>query len=256
MPEYDNVLLSHADRSRFGSDEDRRFAATTFKGSVLVDWRAQAVWHYEHDRKTKRVTLVVEHLRLTTRAASAVAAEAGRAARFWHPGASGHEVHPFRSMSGAYPWPVTDAEQILEAAGSILVVDWPSRDVPETLARAGFTVVVKSGPGPDDYTAHESSDGEIVVHPIGHAPDHADIVYAHRPLEELPGIVTMARAVGAGTVWYQSGVAAGGASDPKGCWLPDDQSRAARATVESAGLSYVDDTYLADAVRRRGIQKW
>jgi predicted CoA-binding protein len=151
---------------------------------------------------------------------------------------------------------VTDAEQILESAGSVLVVDWPSRDVPETLARTGFTVVVKSGPGPDDYTSHESSDGQIVVRPVGHAPDHADIVYSHRPLDELPSIVAMAQEVGASAVWYQSGVATSGVSDPKGCWLPDDESRAARTTVESAGLAFVHDTYIADVVRRHGIQKW
>jgi hypothetical protein len=38
--------------------------------------------------------------------------------------------------------------------------------------------------------------------------------------------------------------------------LTDDDSRSARTAVESAGLSYVDDTYIADVVRRRGIQKW
>jgi predicted CoA-binding protein len=151
---------------------------------------------------------------------------------------------------------VTDAEQILEAAASILVVDWPTRDVPETLAHAGFAVVVKSGPGPGDYSAYEWRDLEIVVRPIGHAPEHADIVYSHRPLEELPGIVSMAEQVGASAVWYQSGVATGGVPDPRGCWLTDDDSRSARSAVESAGLSYVDDTYIADAVRRRGIEKW
>jgi predicted CoA-binding protein len=151
---------------------------------------------------------------------------------------------------------VNDAEQILEGARTILVVDWPSKDVPETLASAGFTDVVKGGPGPGDYLAHEWRDKQIVVRPLGHAPEQADIVYSHRPLDDLPGIVAMAEELGATALWYQSGVATGGFSDPKGCWLTDEESRTARTTVEAAGLSYVDDTYIADAVRRWGIQKW
>jgi predicted CoA-binding protein len=150
---------------------------------------------------------------------------------------------------------MTDAERILEAADTVVVVDWPSKDVPDTLARAGFTVLVQGGPEPDHYSAHELSDGEIVVRPVGRPPDHADILYSHRPLEELPGIVAMAQKVGAKAVWCQSGVASGGAGDPKGCWLPEARSHAARTMVESAGLSYVDDTYIADAVRRLGVHK-
>lgn len=34
---------------------------------------------------------------------------------------------------------LTEAQKILESAGSVLVVDWPSRDVPETLAKAGYS---------------------------------------------------------------------------------------------------------------------
>ncbi len=52
----------------------------------------QALWYSEHDKKTKQVTLVVEHLGLTRRVASAVAAGFGPAARFWHPGAPSREV--------------------------------------------------------------------------------------------------------------------------------------------------------------------
>jgi hypothetical protein len=41
---------------------------------------------------------------------------------------------------------VAEAGQILRETGSVLVVDWPSKDVPETLTRAGYTVLVKGGP--------------------------------------------------------------------------------------------------------------
>ena len=48
LPEYDNVLLSHADRSRFGADE--RVTALFGErpiglGAVLVDGRVQGAWH-------------------------------------------------------------------------------------------------------------------------------------------------------------------------------------------------------------------
>jgi hypothetical protein len=40
---------------------------------------------------------------------------------------------------------VTAGEQLLESANSVLLLDWPSRDAPDTLARAGYEVVVKGG---------------------------------------------------------------------------------------------------------------
>jgi predicted CoA-binding protein len=146
-----------------------------------------------------------------------------------------------------------DPERILEAASSILVVDWPSRDVPETLVRAGYAVVVKGGPEPDDYKAQELREGAVVPRPVGRPPDRADIVYSHRPLGELPGIVQLAKEVGATTVWCQSGLSSAGVDDPKGVWAPEEKSRDARETVEAAGLAYVDDVYIADVVRQLGI---
>jgi len=147
---------------------------------------------------------------------------------------------------------MTEAEQILDNADSVVVVDWPSRDVPDSLTRAGLAVVVKGGPGLDDYSAYELSDGEVVVRGVGRRPERADIVYSHRPIGELPGIVALAQQLGAKTVWRQSGLAGNGAKDPEGCWVPEDESREARKIVESAGLAYVDDTYIADAVRGLG----
>ena len=48
LPEYDNLLLSHADRSRFG----RGVAGATgpVKGVVLVDGFGSGVWHVEGQR--------------------------------------------------------------------------------------------------------------------------------------------------------------------------------------------------------------
>lgn len=142
------------------------------------------------------------------------------------------------------------AEEILRQAHTVLVIDWPSRDVPDTLARAGFTVVVQGGPGPGDYSVQEVVDGEVVPRHLGAAPQHADLVYSYRPIGELPGILASARKLGATAVWQQSGLASSGAKDPKGCWVPESESRQARQIVESAGLDYLEEPYIADEVRR------
>ena len=145
---------------------------------------------------------------------------------------------------------MSDAEEILRDAGSVLLVDWPSTDVPDALARAGYTVYVKAGPGAGDYAVRELRGGEVVSSPAGHRPAHADLVYSFRPLSELPAIIGLARQVGAMAVWHQSGLDAPGRESPRGCWMDDADSRAARALVEAAGLHYVDTAYIADTARR------
>jgi hypothetical protein len=92
---------------------------------------------------------------------------------------------------------VAEAGQILRESGSVLVVDWPSQDVPETLTRAGYTVLGKGGPEPDNYRAYEVRDGEVVSRRTGEAPVTVDLVYSYRPVGELPGIVAMAQRLGA-----------------------------------------------------------
>ena len=144
---------------------------------------------------------------------------------------------------------MTDASSILADARSILVVDWPTRDVPDTLARAGYEVVVHGGPGPEDYTSYEVVGGEVVGQRVGRPPRSADVVYTFRPLEELPEVVEAALTVGARVVWVQSGRDEDGGKDPAGCWMPEEEAAGARALVEAAGREYVDRPYLADAVR-------
>ena len=80
LPEYDNVLLSHADRSRFASEE-RRGAFTNVQGrihgSVLSDGLAFGVWQRERDGG-----LVVNYAgRATKRTLATVAAEGRRLLR-------------------------------------------------------------------------------------------------------------------------------------------------------------------------------
>jgi hypothetical protein len=86
LPEYDNVLLSHADRNRFlTADRRRRLGAVGSRvdGAVLDDGFVCGVWRLERDRDARRATLDVSLAeRLTKRSTSAVAAEGRRLVRF------------------------------------------------------------------------------------------------------------------------------------------------------------------------------
>jgi len=155
-------------------------------------------------------------------------------------------------MTEAVTTGAAGASRILAQTRSVLVIDWPSRDVPATLAAAGFTVTVKGGPGPTDYTVWEVTDGEVVTRQLGRAPEHADLVYCHRPFSELPSIIAMAQGLGARAVWRQSGLTSTGAKAPDGCWVPPGESRQGRELAAAAGLDYIDDIYVADAARALG----
>ena len=84
LPEYDNVLLSHADRSRFIASDDRTRLGRVvgpIHGAVLHDGFGFGLWRLERDAGS--ATLVINHARRTTkRAAAAVAAEGRRYLRF------------------------------------------------------------------------------------------------------------------------------------------------------------------------------
>jgi hypothetical protein len=141
------------------------------------------------------------------------------------------------------------AKEVLKAAKSALVIDWPSEEVPESLARAGMHVVVRGGPGPTDYSVWTWENGRLVTRPLGRAPDQADVVYSYRPLSELPGIVDLARTLHAKAVWTQSGVCAEGRKDPRGCWLSTADLESARTLVEAAGMTHFATPYIIECLR-------
>jgi hypothetical protein len=95
LPEYDNLLLSHDDRSRFFPDDDkvrvRLFGADRkVSGAVLNDGFACGTWRIERDRNADAFAIVVDHAgRLDRRARSAVVAEGRRRLRFLAPDAGG-----------------------------------------------------------------------------------------------------------------------------------------------------------------------
>jgi len=140
--------------------------------------------------------------------------------------------------------------EVLNHVKTVLVIDWPSKDVPEALTVAGFHVHVRGGPGPNDYSVYELKEGGIVERHVGRPPEHAELVYSYRPLSELPQIVATAKALRAETIWTQSGLSAAGVNDPKGFWAPEEELQSARRIVQSAGLNYVHEPYIGDEVRR------
>ena len=142
---------------------------------------------------------------------------------------------------------MSDLTKLLAESTTVVLIDWPARDVPDTLARRGYTVVSNDGPG--EYNAYEVEGGNIRIRPLGKLPARADLVYSHRPVDELPDIVATAKAVGAKAIWLQSGRDKTGATDPRGCWLSPEESARARTIVEGAGLTYIEEPYIANAVR-------
>jgi hypothetical protein len=93
LPEYDNLLLSHDDRSRFFPTDDRvrarLFGADRkVSGAVLQDGFVCGSWRLDRDRDGTITGLVVDHIPgLNQRARSAVAAEGRRLLRFLAPDA-------------------------------------------------------------------------------------------------------------------------------------------------------------------------
>jgi hypothetical protein len=76
-----------------------------------------------------------------------------------------------------------------------------------------------------------------------------DLIYAYRPVGELPVIIAAAKNLHAKTIWTQSGLSAAGVNDPKGYWVSQDQLRWAGNLAQAAGLNYITDPYIGDAAR-------
>ena len=92
LPEFDNALLSHADRTRIVSDEHRRalFKDPMMRG-VLLDGFVCGTWKKERTRG--KVTLIIEPFEpLATQDRDSLAEEGERLVRFAGKGAVGFEV--------------------------------------------------------------------------------------------------------------------------------------------------------------------
>src|SRR5262245_47710161 len=113
---------------------------------------------------------------------------------------------------------MSDPNQILRSAKSILLVDWSSPNVPRTLVEAGFTVFCAS-PGRHSVTEilsappegidsndiippKQDENGYLVFRRLNDSPSHVDIVNIFRPENEHEGIITNhVIPLGAKTLW-------------------------------------------------------
>ena len=128
---------------------------------------------------------------------------------------------------------------VLRSARHVVVQDYPNRDVPDALTRAGLVVTIYGGPAESDVSVSELVDGSIVHRPVGRYPDSADLFCTYRPSAELDAIIAEARRLGTRTVWRQR--------DPAVDDEPD--ARTWRRRITEAGLDYVDDPPIAEAAR-------
>jgi hypothetical protein len=98
LPEYDNLLLSHADRSRVIPAELRGRDLTgigigKIQGSVLSDGTLCGVWRIDVDKATGGATLVISHVvPLGADAIDALAHEELEMLRFHEAAATAHDV--------------------------------------------------------------------------------------------------------------------------------------------------------------------
>nr|MBF0222650.1 CoA-binding protein [Desulfobulbaceae bacterium] len=122
---------------------------------------------------------------------------------------------------------VVDYGKILKAMRSVAVVGLspkatrPSHQVAQYLLDHGYTVIPVN-PG------HDTILGLTCYPDLQSIPGHIDVVDIFRNLNDVPGIVDSAIAVGAKTVWMQLGVV----------------HEAAAAKARSAGLTVVMDRCL------------
>ena len=98
-----------------------------------------------------------------------------------------------------------EPEEILREARHVVVQDFPSRDIPDALTRAGLTVTIYGGPAEADVVLSALSDGAIMHRQVGRYPDEADLYYTYRPLAEIDSVVSEARRLGVSTLWRQPG---------------------------------------------------
>lgn len=100
LPTYDNILLSHDDRSRIINDEDRRRLTTDSYtgrfGTVLVDGFVRSGWKLIHGRGA--ATLEIRPLkRLAKKEANEVTDEGARLLALFAPDAEDRDIRLFRA---------------------------------------------------------------------------------------------------------------------------------------------------------------
>ena len=95
VPEYDNLILSHDDRTRIMSEDHRKrlfSLLNVFPGTVLVGGFVRGMWRLSRSRDTATLTVELFSDRVPARDRDEVTAEAGRVLAFAAPEASVRDV--------------------------------------------------------------------------------------------------------------------------------------------------------------------
>jgi hypothetical protein len=147
---------------------------------------------------------------------------------------------------------VANPADLLKAARTILLIDWPNPEVPLALLGAGFTVF---GFSPKGYSSIEftldppstnvdssrlllsdstAKSGLLTFRRLGGPPSSVDIIAVYRPVEELPGIIAgQVRPLGATVLWLQ----------------PPAVSAEARQMAATQGVKFVEGVDIAVTAR-------
>ncbi|MGH7685822.1 MAG: CoA-binding protein [Candidatus Dormibacteria bacterium] len=137
---------------------------------------------------------------------------------------------------------------------AVLLVDWPSQEIPRALLAAGCVVlsanlangtasaygVVDPGNAPPSadgvevMAAEREGDPALMIRALDAMPAHVDAIALFRPEAEHVAIVRRAVALGARAVWVQRGR------------LADD----ARTIAGDAGIVVIEDRPESDAIKQ------
>lgn len=140
-------------------------------------------------------------------------------------------------------------KEMFAEVDTVLVIDWPSKEVPEALTLAGVRGIVRGGSGPEEYSVYELNNDEVVVRHLGRPAGNADLIYSYRPVSELPEIVATAKGFPAKTTWTQSGLSAARVKDKRGCWVPEEGAAVGSKHHAISGLDHITQRYIGDVAR-------
>ena len=129
-----------------------------------------------------------------------------------------------------------DPKKILTTATSILLVDWPSRSIPEKLLDAGFTVFCYS---PNGYTKAEFVDDERNLRFVpASPPPYVDIVNVYRPEQEHEAIILKhSLPLKAKVIWLQ----------------PPLTSKHTRALAQKHNLIFIEGVDISEIAAQQNI---
>ncbi|HEV8285337.1 MAG TPA: CoA-binding protein [Chitinophagaceae bacterium] len=142
-----------------------------------------------------------------------------------------------------------DLKKILNAAKTILLIDWPDSSLPRTLRSAGFSVFCYS---PNHYSEvdvvsdyphdvnqknifppRNKDEGYLVFRPVENSPGSVDIVNIYRPEKEHAEIITKhVLPLGAKVLWLH----------------PPLTSATTRSLAKEHGLIFIEAYNIAEAV--------